>query len=103
MSISGLLDIPKGVQYDVHWISYGGVFESIMSYHVMVISLITHGCDHYNDDDYHDEYDVEQVAISVEQCGLHQRIALQALLSIGHQQSADFFADIDADYVDNIV
>ena len=38
----------------------------------------------------------DQVAISVEQCGLHQRIALQALLTIGHQD-ADFHPDDDDD------
>ena len=33
----------------------------------------------------------------MEQCGLHQRIALQALLTIGHQD-ADFHADDDDNY-----
>ena len=28
--ISGLSHLPEGVQYDVHWISNGGVFQSIM-------------------------------------------------------------------------
>ena len=39
------------------------------------------------------QHQPKQVAISVEQCGLHQRIALQALLTIGDQ-------DVDADNED---